>query len=116
MLKALVLPVLAAGLVFAPLAHAETGDQISAEQAVTAIYKQVQRGCTPSLTSYLQSINWTEFYPRSYGEGRIVDGTPGLGVDRSRSTTMIRATGLPWTLPPVGPMASGASIWSSADV
>jgi hypothetical protein len=65
--------------VCAPIAHAETGDQISAEQAVTAIYKQVQARCTPSMTSYLQSINWTEFYPRSYGEGRIIDGTPGLG-------------------------------------
>ncbi|MDT5116221.1 MAG: hypothetical protein QOE30_1960 [Mycobacterium sp.] len=79
MRKALVLPVLAASLVFAPLAHAEPGDQISAEQAVAAIYKQVQRGCTPTMTSYLQSINWTEFYARSYGEGRIVDGTKGLG-------------------------------------
>jgi hypothetical protein len=78
--KALVLPVLAASLIFAPLAHAEPGDQISAEQAVMAIYKQVIPGCTEGHdTAHLQSINWTEFYSRSYGEGRIVDYTKELG-------------------------------------
>jgi hypothetical protein len=70
--------VLVSGAV-APLAHADSGDQADAEHAVLAIYSQVQRGCTPTMQSHPQGITWDTFYPRSYGEGRIHDATPGLG-------------------------------------
>jgi hypothetical protein len=50
-----------AAITFSPLAHADSGDQSDAEQAVTAIYNQVQRRCTPSLPPNLQSITWTSF-------------------------------------------------------
>lgn len=36
---------LAAGITCAPLAQADTGDQASAEQAVTGIYNRVIPGC-----------------------------------------------------------------------
>ena len=68
-----------AAIMFSPLAHAETGDQSDAEQAVTAIYNRVQRGCTPSMHPNPQSITWDTFYPASGGEGRIHDTNPALG-------------------------------------
>lgn len=69
----------AAVITFAPLAHADSGDQSAAEQAVTAIYNQVQRGCTPTEAPQLQSIQWSRFAADSGGEGRIVDANPHLG-------------------------------------
>jgi hypothetical protein len=70
--------VLAAGILAAP-AHADVGDQADAEAAVTAIYNQVQRGCTPSRPPQLQSIQWSRFAVASGGEGRIIDADPHLG-------------------------------------
>lgn len=64
---------------FAPIAQADSGDQVSAEQAVRIIYGQVQRGCTPSTPPSLQSISWSRFYPASGGEGTIHDANPALG-------------------------------------
>ena len=73
--------VLAAPLLWvsAPLAHAEVGDQSDAEQAVRAIYNQVQVRCTPGMPPQFQSISWTMFYPRSFGQGRINDAHSSLG-------------------------------------
>ncbi|HXY66027.1 MAG TPA: hypothetical protein VEI45_17135 [Mycobacterium sp.] len=68
-----------AAITFAPSAHADSGDQSAAEQAVTAIYNQVQRGCTPSTPPHLQSISWDTFTPASSGSGRIHDANPALG-------------------------------------
>jgi hypothetical protein len=68
-----------AAISFSPLAHADSGDQSDAEQAVTAIYNQVQRRCTPSLPPHLQSITWTSSTPASYGEGTIHDANSALG-------------------------------------
>jgi hypothetical protein len=68
-----------AAIAFSPLAHADGGDQSDAEQAVTAIYNQVQRRCTPSMPPHLQSITWTSFTPASYGEGTIHDANSALG-------------------------------------
>jgi hypothetical protein len=68
-----------AALVVAPIASAESGDQADAEQAVTAIYNQVQRRCTPSMSPHLQSIRWDSFYPASYGTGVIHDANSALG-------------------------------------
>jgi hypothetical protein len=70
---------LAVGIACAPVAQAYPGDQADAEQAVTAIYNRVQRGCTPSMPPSLQSISWSRFNPESGGEGRIVDARQGLG-------------------------------------
>lgn len=70
---------LAAGIASAPVAQAYPGDQADAEQAVTAIYNQVQRGCTPSTPPSLRSISWSRFDPDSGGEGRIIDAQQGLG-------------------------------------
>jgi hypothetical protein len=70
---------LAVGIAPAPVAQAYPGDQADAEQAVTAIYDRVQRGCTPSMSPSLQSISWSRFNPESGGEGRIVDAHQGLG-------------------------------------
>jgi hypothetical protein len=79
-MKIAVIPaVLAAGFACAPLAKADIADQSAAEQAVTAIYNQVQRGCTPRTPPHLQAINWSTFYPGSFGEGRIVDANSSLG-------------------------------------
>lgn len=71
--------VVVAATTFAPSAQAYDGDQASAEEAVTAIYNQVQRGCTPSMPPSLQSISWSTFNPQSFGEGRIIDANPALG-------------------------------------
>jgi hypothetical protein len=60
-------------------AQAVPGDQNDAEQAVAAVYNQVQRGCTPSMTPSLQSISWTRFNPESGGEGTIHDAHQALG-------------------------------------
>ncbi len=68
-----------AAIALAPLAHAEVGDQSDAEQAVIAIYNQVQARCTPRMAPQFQSISWTQFYPRSFGEGRINDAHSSLG-------------------------------------
>jgi hypothetical protein len=64
---------------YAAPAQAITGDQADAEQAVAAVYNQVQRRCTPSMAPSLQSITWTLFSPDSGGEGTIHDGNPSLG-------------------------------------
>ena len=69
----------AAAIAFTPSAQAYSGDQASAEQAVTAIYNQVQRGCTPSMPPSLQSISWNTFNPASGGTGVIHDANPSLG-------------------------------------
>jgi hypothetical protein len=98
-MRTLVAAVLAASLICAPLAHADSGDQSSAEQAVLAIYAQVQRGCTPTMTSHVQGITWSSFYPASYGEGRIIDATPGLGGPFTVS----------YTNPKVGPAQDSAA-------
>jgi hypothetical protein len=68
-----------AAIASAPLAQAYSGDQASAEEAVTAIYNQVQRGCTPRTPPSLQSISWDSFNPAAGGTGRIHDANPGLG-------------------------------------
>jgi hypothetical protein len=68
-----------AAITFAPVAHADSGDQSAAEQAVQTIYSQVQRRCTPSMPPSLQSISWSRFYPASGGEGTIHDANPALG-------------------------------------
>lgn len=69
-----------ATITFAPLAHADSGDQSAAEQAVTAIYNQVIPGCTQHGNSpNIQSIQWSRFAADSGGEGRIVDANPNLG-------------------------------------
>lgn len=115
MIKILFPAVLAASLLCAPLARAEPGDQISAEQAVAAIYKQVVPGCTEGHDfAHLQSINWTSFSPRSFGEGRIVDFTDSLGgpfkvVSLTHGTVLRRM----WCR--TVRSANGALIWSSAD-
>lgn len=77
----------------APAAHATPGDQTSAEAAVTAIYNQVQKACTPRMTPSLQSIVWGSFIAGSGGEGRIVDASPGLGGPFNVS---YGATGVPY--------------------
>jgi hypothetical protein len=69
----------ALALACAPLARGDSGDQASAEQAVTAVYNRVQRGCTPAMPPHLQSITWDHFYPASGGAGTIHDASPGLG-------------------------------------
>lgn len=80
MKKAVVIPaVLAVGIACAPLVQADSGDQSAAEEAVTAIYNRVQARCTPRMQPNLQAINWNNFYPASWGEGRIVDANPSLG-------------------------------------
>ncbi|HEY4793930.1 MAG TPA: hypothetical protein VII18_07705 [Mycobacterium sp.] len=80
MIKAAVMPAaLAAAIVCAPAAQAYSGDQASAEEAVRAVYSQVQRGCTPGTPPSLQSISWSKFNPQSFGEGRIIDANSGLG-------------------------------------
>jgi hypothetical protein len=88
---------LAAGIACAPLAQADSGDQSAAEQAVTAIYNQVQRGCTPRTPPSLQSISWDTFYPGSWGSGRIHDANPGLGGPFK----------VYWANPRVGPATDG---------
>lgn len=94
MFKAVAIPaVLAAGIVCAPMAQADSGDQNAAEEAVTVIYNRVQRGCTPSMPPHLQSISWSRFYPGSGGEGRIIDANPSLGGPFQAY----------WTNPRVGP-------------
>jgi hypothetical protein len=79
MKKLIAVAMTAAAVVCAPLARADSGDQASAEQAVTAIYNRVQRGCTPSMPPHLQSISWDTFYPGSGGSGRIHDANSSLG-------------------------------------
>jgi hypothetical protein len=80
MIKSAVIAVaLAAGIACAPPAQAYSGDQASAEEAVAAIYSQVQRRCTPGTAPSLQSISWSQFSPQSFGEGRIIDASAGLG-------------------------------------
>jgi hypothetical protein len=68
----------AAGIACAPLAHADTGDQASAEEAVRAVYSRITCG-SPPMPMSLQSITWSRFYPASFGEGRIIDADPRLG-------------------------------------
>jgi hypothetical protein len=98
MRKALVIPaVLAAGIACAPVVQAESGDQSAAEEAVTAIYNQVQARCTPSMSPHLQSIAWDTFYPGSWGQGRIRDANPGLGGPFKAY----------WANPRVGPARDG---------
>ncbi|OBF78860.1 hypothetical protein A5791_12020 [Mycobacterium sp. 852002-51163_SCH5372311] len=76
----LVSAVVAAGIGCAPPAQADTGDQASAEQAVTAIYNRVIPGCTEHHNvGNIQSISWSRFYPASGGEGRIKDANSSLG-------------------------------------
>jgi hypothetical protein len=80
MRKSLLVPaVMAAGLVAAPLAYADSGDQSDANEAVAAIYNQVQRGCTPNMAPSIQSITWDNFYPAVGGSGRIHDANSSLG-------------------------------------
>jgi hypothetical protein len=62
--------------------------------AVTAIYDRVIPGCTEGHnTGNIQSISWDQFYPASYGSGRIHDSTSGLGGRFE----------VAWTNPRVGP-------------
>jgi hypothetical protein len=71
--------VITVGITGVPLAHADSGDQPAAEQAVTAIYDQVIPGCTMHHnTADIQSISWSSFYPASWGEGRISDANSAL--------------------------------------
>jgi hypothetical protein len=50
--KAVVVPCRVGGCITCgPAGAGESGDQSVAEEAVTAIYNQVQRGCTPSMTT-----------------------------------------------------------------
>jgi hypothetical protein len=86
-------------ITFSSLAHADDGDQASAEQAVTAIYNQVQRGCTPGNPPNLQSISWDTFYPSSFGTGTIHDANPTLGG----------AFQVSYFNPQMGPAQSGAA-------
>jgi hypothetical protein len=72
-----VLTPIASGI--APPAHAYSGDQADAEQAVSAIYNRVQRGCTPHTPPSLQSISWDSFNPAAGGTGLIHDANPSLG-------------------------------------
>ncbi len=89
--------VLAAGIACGPLAQADSGDQSAAEEAVTAIYNQVQARCTPSMPPHLQSISWDTFYPGSWGQGRIHDANPRLGGPFKAY----------WANPRVGPAQDG---------
>jgi hypothetical protein len=86
---------LAAGIACAPLAQADSGsaDQSAAEQAVTAIYNQVQARCTPRTPPAFQSISWDSFVAGSWGSGRIHDASPSLGGPFKAY----------WTNPRVGP-------------
>jgi hypothetical protein len=68
----------AVGIVCAPLAHADPGDQASAEQAVRAVYAEIRCG-SPPMPMRLVGIQWDRFYPASGGEGRIIDANPRLG-------------------------------------
>ena len=70
---------LAVGITAAPLAHADSGDQSEATQAVETVYVQRQQLCTPSLTPQFQKIVWDNFTPASWGAGRIVDANSHLG-------------------------------------
>lgn len=81
------------------LAKGDNGDQASAEQAVTAIYNQVQARCTPRTPPAFHSINWDNFTPGSWGSGRIHDANPGLGGPFK----------VYWTNPRVGPARDGAA-------
>jgi hypothetical protein len=67
-----------AAITFTPLAHAGPDDQDGAEQAVRAIYSRTTCG-SPPMPKQLQSIQWSSFYPASFGEGRIIDANPRLG-------------------------------------
>ncbi len=79
-MRTLLVPLLSAAvLVSAPLAHADPADQASAEEAVYAIYEQVQSARTPSLSPQPQSITWETFYPGASGTGVINDANEGLG-------------------------------------
>ena len=80
-MRKILLPVLLVfGLLCAPVAHADTGDQISAEQAVTALYNRVIPGCTEGHNvASIVSISWGYFWPNSWGEGRINDANSALG-------------------------------------
>ncbi|BBY44261.1 hypothetical protein [Mycolicibacterium celeriflavum] len=69
----------AAGLLLAPMAHADTGDLASAEEAVYAVYEQVQAACTPSSPPQPRSITWETFYPGASGNGVVNDANEGLG-------------------------------------
>jgi hypothetical protein len=77
--KLLIGAVSVAAIVCTPSAHAYSGDQASAEQAVTAVYNEVQRRCTPSMPPSLQSISWDSFNPAAGGAGTIHDARPQLG-------------------------------------
>ncbi|HEY1842081.1 MAG TPA: hypothetical protein VGG53_18010 [Mycobacterium sp.] len=79
MRKLLIGGMVAAAVICTPSAQAYSGDQASAEQAVTAIYNRVQRGCTPSMPPSLQSISWDNFNPDAGGAGTIHDANPQLG-------------------------------------
>lgn len=69
----------AAGLhIASPQAHANP-DQAGAEEAVYAIYEQVQAACTPSSPPQPVSITWETFYPGASGNGVINDANEGLG-------------------------------------
>jgi hypothetical protein len=67
-----------AAITFAPIAHADSGDQASAEEAMRAVYSRITCG-SPPMPMSLQSITWSRFYPASFGEGRIIDANPRLG-------------------------------------
>jgi hypothetical protein len=85
---------LAVGIACSPLAQADSGDQASAEQAVTAIYNQVIPGCTSHHNvANIQSISWESFHPASFGQGRIHDANSSLGGPFQ----------VAWTNPGVGP-------------
>ena len=67
-----------AALILAPEAYANP-DQAGAEEAVYAIYEQVQTACTPSSPPQPQSISWQTFYPGASGTGVIIDANDALG-------------------------------------
>jgi hypothetical protein len=105
---------LAVAIASAPVAQAYPGDQADAEQAVTAIYNQVQRGCTPSMPPSLRSISWTRFNPDSGGEGRIVDANQAWAA-RSPQRTGTRKLAPPKTPRRTAGTGSGVSTLSSVE-
>jgi hypothetical protein len=70
---------LEAGIVLAPLAHAN-GTESSLESAVRQVYTQVQTKCTPNMPPNFQGITFDKgYFPGGVGSGKIVDANPSLG-------------------------------------
>lgn len=75
--------VVVVALVAAPVARAEAGDQASAEAAVGGAYVEKIAHChaTRNASPAVQSISWSQFVPRSGGQGTVHDADPRLGGD-----------------------------------